>query len=63
MVLDYGEGRIFHTTPGHDDQSMEGVGFIVSFTRGTAWAATGKVTQGSPAISQTQSQRSSGALS
>ncbi|MCG8687743.1 MAG: ThuA domain-containing protein, partial [Desulfobacterales bacterium] len=44
MVVDYGKGRIFHTTLGHDDYSCEGVGFIVSFIRGVEWAATGKVT-------------------
>ncbi|MCP5535113.1 MAG: ThuA domain-containing protein [Akkermansiaceae bacterium] len=49
MVLDYHKGRVFHTTLGHDDYSFEGVGFIVSFTRGVEWAATGKVTQPIPA--------------
>lgn len=44
MVIDYGEGRVFHTTLGHDDYSIESVGFIISFLRGTEWAATGKVT-------------------
>lgn len=44
MVLDYGKGRIFHTTLGHDDYSIESVGFIISFLRGTEWAATGNVT-------------------
>lgn len=48
MVLTYGEGRVFHTTLGHDDYSFEGVGFIVSFLRGVEWAATGKVTQAIP---------------
>jgi type 1 glutamine amidotransferase len=48
MALDYGKGRVFHTTLGHDDYSMEGVGFIVSFTRGVEWAATGAVTQPIP---------------
>ena len=43
-VLNYGKGRIFHTTLGHDDYSCEGVGFIVSFLRGVEWAAKGKVT-------------------
>jgi type 1 glutamine amidotransferase len=43
MVLDYGKGRVFHTTLGHDDYSIESVGFIISFLRGTEWAATGKV--------------------
>lgn len=44
MVIDYGKGRVFHTTLGHDDYSIESVGFIISFLRGTEWAATGKVT-------------------
>jgi type 1 glutamine amidotransferase len=44
MVIDYGKGRIFHTTLGHDDYSIESVGFIISFLRGVEWAATGKVT-------------------
>jgi type 1 glutamine amidotransferase len=48
MVVDYGKGRVFHTTLGHDDYSIESVGFIVSFLRGTEWAATGKVPQPVP---------------
>ena len=44
MVLDYKDGRIFHTTLGHDTYSFEGVGFITTFNRGCEWAATGKVT-------------------
>jgi len=44
MVIDYGKGRVFHTALGHDDYSIESVGFIISFLRGTEWAATGKVT-------------------
>jgi type 1 glutamine amidotransferase len=44
MVIKYGKGRVFHTTLGHDQASLEGVGFISSFTRGVEWAATGKVT-------------------
>jgi thiol-disulfide isomerase/thioredoxin len=48
MVIDYGKGRVFHTALGHDDYSFEGVGFIVALTRGTEWAATGKVTQDIP---------------
>lgn len=48
MVVDYGKGRVFHTTLGHDTPGCEGVGFIVSFTRGVEWAATGTVTQEIP---------------
>lgn len=48
MVIDYGKGRVFHTTLGHDDYSFESVGFMVSFLRGAEWVATGKVTQQIP---------------
>jgi type 1 glutamine amidotransferase len=48
MVIDYGQGRTFHTTLGHDTDAFESVGFIVTFTRGAEWAATGKVTQKIP---------------
>ena len=44
MVIDYGDGRVFHTTLGHDTTSMSGVGFAESLKRGTEWAATGQVT-------------------
>jgi type 1 glutamine amidotransferase len=44
MVLDYGNGRVFHTTLGHADYSMNCVGFITTLQRGAEWAAMGKVT-------------------
>lgn len=46
MTVKFGEGRIFHTPMGHADYSMECVGFIVTFQRGTEWAATGSVSRG-----------------
>lgn len=49
MAIPYEKGRVFHTTLGHSDVSMKCVGFQVTFTRGTEWAATGKVTQAVPA--------------
>ncbi|MBK1834129.1 ThuA domain-containing protein [Roseibacillus ishigakijimensis] len=49
MTIDYGKGRVFHTTLGHDTEAFEGVGFIVTFLRGSEWAATGEVTQEIPA--------------
>ncbi len=49
MTIDYGKGRVFHTTMGHDITAMKGVAFQVTLQRGTEWAATGKVTF--PAIS------------
>lgn len=44
MTVRYGEGRIFHTTLGHTDYSMNCVGFVTTLLRGTEWAATGEVT-------------------
>lgn len=59
MVIDYGKGRVFHTTLGHDTDSCEGVGFIVTFTRGVEWAATGKVTQKIPSDFPTEQKATS----
>ncbi len=44
MVLQYGKGRVFHTTLGHDATAMNCIGFQTTLQRGTEWAATGKVT-------------------
>lgn len=49
MVLSYGKGRIFHTTLGHDVYALSSVDAVVTFQRGTEWAATGRVTQKLPA--------------
>jgi hypothetical protein len=49
MTIQYQQGRVFHATLGHDNEALEGVGFIVTFQRGAEWAATGKVTQKVPA--------------
>jgi type 1 glutamine amidotransferase len=48
MAIEYHNGRIFHTTLGHEVYSQECVGFITTFQRGAEWAATGKVTQKLP---------------
>ena len=48
MALSYGRGRVFHTTLGHDVNALSSVDFVVTFQRGTEWAATGKVTQKVP---------------
>jgi type 1 glutamine amidotransferase len=45
MVVDFGKGRVFHTTLGHSPEAMQCVGFIVTLQRGAEWAATGKVAQ------------------
>lgn len=44
MTIEFGEGRVFHSTLGHATYSCECVGFITTFLRGTQWAATGEVT-------------------
>lgn len=49
MTIDYGKGRVFHTVLGHAGKQCQSVAFIVTYQRGTEWAATGKVTQKIPA--------------
>ena len=44
MTVQYGKGRVFHTTLGHADYSCECVGFSTTLVRGAEWAATGNVT-------------------
>jgi type 1 glutamine amidotransferase len=48
MAIRYGQGRVFHTTLGHNEESMLDVGFVVTLNRGTEWAAIGRVTQKVP---------------
>ncbi|MBN2294601.1 MAG: ThuA domain-containing protein [Pirellulales bacterium] len=48
MTIAYGKGRVFHTAFGHGPKQLHSVAFIVTFQRGTEWAATGKVTQKLP---------------
>lgn len=56
MAIQYGKGRVFHTTLGHVSPAdkppypaLQCVGFITTIQRGTEWAATGRVTQKLPA--------------
>lgn len=44
MTIHYGEGRVFHTTLGHDTEAMQGLAFQITLQRGTQWAASGEVT-------------------
>jgi len=44
MTIQFGQGRVFHTTLGHDVTAMQGLAFQISLQRGTEWAATGDVT-------------------
>ena len=43
-TVNYGSGRVFGDAMGHDVETIKTPGFIATFTRGTEWAATGKVT-------------------
>lgn len=56
MTIGYGSGRVFHTTLGHADYSMNCVGFVTTLLRGTEWAATGEVTIPVPAEFPTADQ-------
>jgi type 1 glutamine amidotransferase len=48
MTINYGDGRVFHTALGHAGEQCRSVAFLVTFQRGTEWAATGQVTQELP---------------
>ena len=52
FTVTFGKGRIFHTVLGHTadtfSDSVQDVGFQVTFSRGTEWAATGEVKQKVP---------------
>ena len=44
MAIHFGQGRVFHTTLGHDATAIQGLAFQISLQRGTEWAASGDVT-------------------
>lgn len=48
-TVDYGKGRVFGNALGHDGPAVQTPAFVVTFTRGAEWAATGKVTLPIPA--------------
>ncbi|MSU23884.1 MAG: ThuA domain-containing protein [Opitutus sp.] len=48
MAITYGSGRVFHTALGHSVETLQGLGFQITFQRGTEWAATGRVTLPAP---------------
>ena len=48
-TVDYGKGRVFGTALGHIGDNVTTPAFVTTFTRGTEWAATGKVTLPIPA--------------
>jgi type 1 glutamine amidotransferase len=47
-TTNYGQGRVFITTLGHDAENVKAQYFRVTFARGAEWAATGNVTQPIP---------------
>lgn len=47
-TTEYGDGRVFVTTLGHDVENVTTESFAVTFARGVEWAATGEVTQPIP---------------
>lgn len=57
MVIPYGKGRVFHTTLGHASDAINGLGFQVTFARGTEWAATGRVTLPAPKATELPADR------
>ena len=47
-TTNYGKGRVFITTLGHDAENVKNEYFKVTFARGAEWATTGNVTQAIP---------------
>lgn len=43
-TIQYGQGRVFANMLGHDAPAVNTPAFVVTFTRGAEWAATGAVT-------------------
>jgi hypothetical protein len=48
FTVRFGQGRVFHTTLGHDPAAMRCAGFVTTFQRGAEWAASGRVSQPTP---------------
>ena len=58
MVIEYGKGKVFHTTLGHvgSVDPIQCVGFQTLFARGTEFVATGKVTLPVPSSFPTETE-------
>jgi len=59
MAIAYGQGRVFHTALGHSAESLQGLGFQVTFARGTEWAASGTVTLPAPKAGELSAEKTS----
>jgi uncharacterized protein len=57
MAISYGSGRVFHTALGHSVETLQGLGFQITFQRGTEWAATGRVTLAAPKAGELSAER------
>lgn len=53
-TVNYGKGRVFTTVLGHDGPAVQTPAFVVTYTRGAEWAATGAVTLPIPAAMAAQ---------
>lgn len=47
-TVEYGRGRVFQTTLGHDVEAMSSAGFRATLARGAEWAATGRIAPAMP---------------
>ena len=60
FTINYGKGRVVHTTLGHTradlQESVQDIGFQTIISRGAEWAATGKVTQPLPSDFPTETE-------
>jgi type 1 glutamine amidotransferase len=59
MTISYGAGRVFHTALGHSVETLQGLGFQITFQRGVEWAATGKVTLPAPKAGELSAEHAS----
>lgn len=59
MAIAYGSGRVFHTALGHSVETLQGLGFQITFQRGTEWAATSRVTLPAPKPGELSAERTS----
>ena len=57
MAIPFGRGRVFHTALGHAVDAVNGLGFQITFARGTEWAATGRVTLPAPGADELPADR------
>jgi len=62
MTVQYGQSRVFHTVLGRDLSALVEPDSVVTFVRGTEWAATGAVTLPIPAQARAAAPKPLGVL-